>query len=94
MKKTILISISLLLAGFLHAQDTDLDKIIVKRVADYILDDTRLGFVSMDGRQTYSSTRDIPDNVDVRLQSTFGEWHYTNGVLNIAMVIVRTVFVI
>ncbi len=86
MRKAILISISLMLAGFLHAQDTDLDKIIVKRVADYILDDTRLGFVSMDGRQTFSSTRDIPDNVDVRLQSTFGEWHYTNGVLNIAMV--------
>ncbi len=86
MKKVVLLCVSLTFASFLQAQNTDLDEIVIMRIADYILDQTELSFAAVDSRQIYRSTKDIPDNVEIRLQSTFGEWHYTNGVLNMAMI--------
>ena len=86
MRSIFTLCLCLMLATSLHAQNTDIDEIVVRRIADYILDNTSLSFSTTDGKQTFTSTKDIPDNVEVRLQSTFGEWHYTNGVLNMAMV--------
>lgn len=86
MKNLLILCIGLSFGAILTAQDTDLDKIVIRRIADYIIDNTSLNFSSVNGRQTFNSTKDIPENVEVRLKSTFGEWHYTNGVLNMAMI--------
>ena len=70
----------------LCSQNTDNDEAIVKKIADYILDHAEFSFVGTENGETYKSTKDIPDNVEARIKSAFAEWHYTNGVLNMAMV--------
>ena len=70
----------------LNAQDNNTDEAVTRRIADYILDHSEFAFYSPTNKQTYHSTKDIPEDVEVRLKSTFGEWHYTNGVLNMAMI--------
>ncbi len=62
------------------------DEKVIRLIADNILDETAYGFVSWQDRKVYDSTNDIPDDVMVRLQSKYMEWHYTNGVLNMAMI--------
>lgn len=62
------------------------DEKVIRLIADYILDHTEYGFVSWQDQKVYESTKDVPDDVMVRLQSHFMEWHYTNGVLNMALV--------
>jgi unsaturated rhamnogalacturonyl hydrolase len=86
MKNLFLLCSFLALASATRGQEQNNDEIVVRRIADYIIDNTSLTFTSTDGKQIYNSTKDIPDNVEVRLTSTFGEWHYTNGVLNMAMI--------
>lgn len=86
MKNLFTLCIGFAISATLAAQETNTDEIVIRRIADFIMDNTSLTFSSADGRQTFSSTKDIPDNVEARLKSTFGEWHYTNGVLNMAMI--------
>jgi len=64
------------------AQDNDID--IVRRVADYVLDAAVFGFTDKEGN-VYAKASDIPDEVEAGFQSTYGAWHYTNGVINMAM---------
>lgn len=76
----------LLLVSLTNAQDINSDEIVLRKVADYILNHSEFNFIGIQNGQTYSSTKDIPEDVEVNLKSTFGEWHYTNGVLNMAMI--------
>ncbi len=66
--------------------DIDNDEIIVRIIADNILRDAEFGFVGLQNRQTYTSTKDIPEDAEVRFKSPLTGWHYTNGVLNMAMI--------
>jgi unsaturated rhamnogalacturonyl hydrolase len=68
------------------SQNNSNDEVVVGTIADNILNNAEFGFVGYQNRQTYTSTRDIPDNVEVRFKSPFAGWHYTNGVLNMAMI--------
>lgn len=68
------------------AQVNSDDETVVRNIADYILRHAEFKFEGVSNGQTYHSTKEIPDNVDVRFKSPFGEWHYTNGVLNMAMI--------
>jgi rhamnogalacturonyl hydrolase YesR len=86
MRKIILAGIILMPLSILQAQKTDPDEQVIRRIADYILDHTELSWTAVNGKQVYHSVNDIPDTTEVRFTSTFGEWHYTNGVLNIAMI--------
>lgn len=65
-----------------YAQDEDLE--IVRRVADYVLDKAAFGFTDKEGN-VYSKASDIPEGVEAAFQTTYGAWHYTNGVVNMAM---------
>lgn len=74
----------LILSGY--AQKSNTDEIVLNKVAGYILDHAEFSFVGIENKQTYSSTKDIPEDVDVRFKSHLAGWHYTNGVLNMAMI--------
>lgn len=63
----------------------DIDEAVIRTIADYILKNAEFKFEGITNRQTYNSTKDIPANIEARFKSPFGEWHYTNGVLNMAM---------
>lgn len=65
--------------------EVDEDKIVVKKVADYILSKAEFSFEDKD-KKTYTKTSDIPKGVEVDFKTTYGAWHYTNGVINMAMI--------
>lgn len=82
--------LAIILILFLSApgfcQDRDIDEVIVRSIADYILDHTTLAYRAVDSRVIYHSAREIPDNTEVRFVDQFTEWGYTMGVLDMAMV--------
>ncbi len=86
MKKRYIVLI--LVCGWLslNAQDTSKvdDEVIVKKVADYILGKAELAFTDKEGN-TYQKTANIPEGKEVGFKTPYGEWHYTNGVINMAM---------
>ncbi len=78
----------LLVAAFpLKAQDgVEEDERVVRKVADYILKEASFEFEGEEDQKIYASVADIPKNVEVKFRSKYGEWHYTNGVVNMAMI--------
>jgi len=74
------------LTAITYAQNSNVDELVVKRVADYILEHGELSFKDVNSGKIYKSTKDIPEDVKVRFSNPFGEWHYTNGVLNMALI--------
>ncbi len=64
----------------------NVDEIIVRRVADYIIENGELAFKDIITGKIYKSTNEIPEGANVRFLNPFGEWHYTNGVLNMALI--------
>ncbi|UCE08770.1 MAG: glycoside hydrolase family 88 protein, partial [bacterium] len=86
MRQFFSICFMLVMVSITNAQHNDIDETVTRRIADYILEHSEFTFQGMTNRQTYNTTKDIPENVEVRFKSPFGEWHYTNGVLNMAMI--------
>jgi unsaturated rhamnogalacturonyl hydrolase len=86
MYKLLTLILALSLGAVSSAQKKDIDEDIVRSIADYILDHTTFEYVSWSPRQTYKSTKEIPENVEVRFRDQFTEWGYTMGVLNLAMI--------
>lgn len=73
-----------------NPQNINIDEMIIRRIADYILEHADFSFTGVSNNQVYKYTKDIPSDLEVRLSSPFGEWHYTNGVLNMAMINLST----
>jgi len=68
----------------LFAQDSRNDEAVVRKVADHIINVASFNFTGDNGK-TYASASDLPDGVQVKISDKFGEWRYTNGVINMAM---------
>ncbi len=81
---TLTLVLTICAAGITQKKDTD--EIIVRSIADYILDHTTFEYVSRSTGQTYKTTNEIPENVEVRFNDQFTEWGYTMGVLDMAMI--------
>ena len=86
MKRFFTICLLLVLVSTTEAQNNNADEAVTRRIANYILEHSEFAFSDIANKQTYQSTKDIPDDVEVKFKSPFGEWHYTMGVLNMAMV--------
>ncbi|MCH7414544.1 glycoside hydrolase family 88 protein [Belliella sp. R4-6] len=69
---------------FAQQNGVDSDLEVVQKVADFILSENKLGFKDDQGNN-YNSFKDIPKDKEVSFASKYGEWHYTNGVINLAM---------
>lgn len=80
-----LVLISIFIFAGAHAQSVNSTEETLRKVADHILKDAVFGFEGIDNHQTYTSAKDIPENVAVKYKSPYTGWHYTHGVLNIAM---------
>lgn len=70
----------------INAQNTHVDELVIRRVADYVLEHAEFTFTDVLNRKIYTSTEEIPEDRAVRYSSPFEGWHYTNGVLNMAMI--------
>lgn len=70
-------------ASVIHAQTNEE---VVRKIADQIIKETVLGFEGVETKKLYTSSKEIPENVKVKYATPYTGWHYTHGVLNIAMV--------
>lgn len=86
MKRNLFVSCFLFLfVGLMSAQQKT-DEEAVRVVADNILAQPVTQFVGVDDGTIYNSTAEIPRGKDVRFKSPLTEWHYSNGVLDMAMI--------
>ncbi|PSL47199.1 rhamnogalacturonyl hydrolase YesR [Chitinophaga niastensis] len=85
MKKLILLCLGLAMVRLGIAQDNSADAAVVKRVADYVVAHAAFKFTG-DNNQTFNSSKEIPAGVQAKISDHLSEWHYPNGVLNVAMV--------
>jgi unsaturated rhamnogalacturonyl hydrolase len=85
-KQTAIFVLVFFLTSISYAQNTNVDEMVVKKVADYILEHGELSFTDVNTGKMYKSTKDIPEGAKVKFTTPFGEWHYTDGVLNMALI--------
>ena len=62
------------------------DEDAVRAIADNILKQPVTQFVGVNDNKTYNGTKEIPQGTDVKFKSPLSEWHYSNGVLDMAMI--------
>ncbi|AFN73321.1 glycosyl hydrolase family 88 [Melioribacter roseus P3M-2] len=86
MKRVIYFTLILFISTLALAQNKNEDEKIIRKVADYIVEHGVLGFKDLNTGKVYSSTKDAPEDAALRFISPFGEWHYTNGVINMALI--------
>ncbi|MBD8347547.1 glycoside hydrolase family 105 protein [Dysgonomonas sp. HGC4] len=84
-KKLILVAFALITTIATYSQATQpADKIAIA-IADRIISETPYTFVNTKTEQTYTSLKNVPFSMDIKVQNEYNDWHYTNGVLNIAL---------
>lgn len=86
MNKTITVILLLVAFTASFAQPRDIDEVIIRTIADNVLNQTTLGYKAAGSEETYNSINDIPEGVEVRFRDPFTEWGYLMGVMNIAMI--------
>jgi hypothetical protein len=62
------------------------DEEAVRKIAENILAQPVTQFVGVDNGVIYNSTEEIPEGIEVKFRSPLAEWHYSNGVLDMAMI--------
>jgi len=60
-------------------------KEVAMKIADRILNTTTYDFKNVKTGEEYNSVKGIPVNQDVKVVSKYTQWHYTNGVTNMAL---------
>jgi unsaturated rhamnogalacturonyl hydrolase len=58
---------------------------VLKIIADRIVSETTYRFIDDETGKTYTSTKELPVKLSVKVESRYNDWHYTNGVLNLGM---------
>lgn len=84
--KSILIAVAgLLLSSAVFSQTKmKADEAAVK-IADRILNSTTYDFINKKTGEKYTSVKKLPLSMDVQVNCKYNNWHYTNGVTNIAL---------
>ncbi len=82
-KQVFLILIASLFTFELNAQD---DILIVKGIANRVIHDKEVGFIGKTSKVYYETTESIPSDEDVRCKSQYMDWHYSMGVLDMALI--------
>lgn len=83
-------ALSLTLAAFIgsvsvFSQAKQSPEKVAQAIGDRIISETPYLFVNKATGQTYNSLKGIPLTMDMKVQNEYNDWHYTNGVLNIAL---------
>lgn len=61
------------------------DELLVQRVADRIVANHVVGYVDKASKVVYKSVEEIPQEASVYFESPTMDWHYSLGVLNMAL---------
>ena len=84
MRRTLLAA-AVLVTAALHAQTDNRAREAAVKIADRIVASTSYDFRNVKTGEVIKSVRDMPLSMYVRVSSKYNNWHYTNGVTNIAM---------
>lgn len=84
-KKLILVAFALFMTIATYSQATQSADKIAVAIADRIISETPYTFVNTKTEQIYTSLKNVPFSMDIKVQNEYNDWHYTNGVLNIAL---------
>ena len=84
-RKTIIAALAFFTTITVYSQATQSADKIAVAIADRIISETPYTFVNKKTEQTYTSLKNVPFSMDIKVQNEYNDWHYTNGVLNIAL---------
>jgi rhamnogalacturonyl hydrolase YesR len=73
-----------------QAQNRSQTESILKKISNRIIDETSYKFIDTKTGETYDSLNGVPFSLNIKIQSRYNDWHYTNGVLNIGMLELAT----
>ncbi len=73
------------LSHTVYSQTNHSAKEAAVKIANRILDSTTYDFRNTATGETYTSVAQLPLSMDVKVNSKYNNWHYTNGVTNIAL---------
>lgn len=79
-------SVILFIFFAISASAADSDSLLIRRIADSVLENYRVEYVDRKTKEVYQSVQSIPEDADVRLGCKFMDWHYSTGILNSAMI--------
>ena len=85
MKKIVFCIFWLAIATAIEAQSHTQTEAVLRKIAGRIIDETSYRFLDTKTGQTYSSLDGVPFSLNMKVQSRYNDWHYTNGVLNISL---------
>lgn len=82
--------ITTLLSLFLYittafSQATEKPEKLATIIADRLMAETPYTFVNKATNETYTSLKGVPLTQDIQVSHEYNDWHYTNGVTNIAL---------
>jgi rhamnogalacturonyl hydrolase YesR len=83
--KIILYSIIFLSINPIIAQNKMTPEEAAQKIADRIVNSTTYLFENKKTGETYKTVKGIPLSKDIRINSIYNNWHYTNGLTNIAL---------
>lgn len=72
-------------AASMFSQATQSPDKVAQAMGNRIISETPYLFVNKATGQTYNSLKGVLVTMDVKVQNQYNDWHYTNGVLNIAL---------
>lgn len=81
----LIFSFALLGSISLSAQTNEKARETAVKIADRILTSTTYDFVDKKTGETYTSLKGVDLRKDIKVKSKYLDWHYTNGVTNIAL---------
>lgn len=73
------------LAGNLFSQATESPEKLATTIAERIISETPYTFTDGVAKQSYTSLKGVPLSMNVKVANEYNDWHYTNGVLHIAL---------
>lgn len=84
-RKFILAAFAYLAAVTTYSQATLPPDRLAVTIANRIISETPYTFVDTKTNKTYTSLKNVPMSMDIKVQNEYNDWHYTNGVVNIAL---------
>lgn len=85
MKHLIVLTFALFTSIYGFSQATLAPEELAKVIANRIISETPYTFTNTNTKKTYSNLKNVPVTKDMKVTSQYNKWHYTNGVLSIAM---------
>ncbi len=71
------------LLGFSQTQKAPVEA--ASAIADRIISETPYTFTNSKTKETFTNLKNVPFSMDVKVTNEYNDWHYTNGVMQIAL---------